>query len=273
MNKMTCNFCEKSLLQTETKKISKNELASIHDKKVCNEDSSKGSNCFEQGSIRCHKCKQFICCIKCEDLMISHVENCKGSEKSRKVIFMCDVDCIECDYVHMPVELGGGIANVKQIICYKDHRIITFCNNYEHMLCATDEGGFWIKYDRRYDDFSKKESIGETICRQIMKEIYPNAKFIKTRHKLLRNEKTNRPLELDLYCEELKIAIEYNGKQHYEYIPFFHKNESNFEYQCERDRIKKQLCEDCDINLIVVPYTCITRKDIQELIKSNINNI
>lgn len=46
--------------------------------------------------------------------------------------------------------------------------------------------------------------------------------------------------EYDFYLPECKILIEFHGIQHYEYIPFFHKNdEINFSDQKYRDRVKK----------------------------------
>ena len=80
--------------------------------------------------------------------------------------------------------------------------------------------------------------------------------FTKTRPNFLKNPKTNRNLELDLYNDTLKIAIEYNGIQHYEYTERFHKTYGDFRRQQERDILKKQLCKDHGVFLIVVYYNC-----------------
>ena len=77
----------------------------------------------------------------------------------------------------------------------------------------------------------------------------------KTRPNWLRCSYSNRPLELDLYNEELKVAIEYNGKQHYEYTPYFHQNEETFKKQLVRDEEKNRICEEMGINLITIPYS------------------
>ena len=63
-----------------------------------------------------------------------------------------------------------------------------------------------------------------------------------------------RNLELDLYNDSLKLGIEYNGIQHYEYTKRFHKTYSDFRRQQERDALKKQLCKENEVTLIVVPY-------------------
>ena len=44
--------------------------------------------------------------------------------------------------------------------------------------------------------------------------------FTKIRPPWLINEEGNR-LEIDMYNEELNLAVEYNGIQHYKYVDFF----------------------------------------------------
>lgn len=56
---------------------------------------------------------------------------------------------------------------------------------------------------------------------------------------------------LDIYIPEYKIAIEYQGAQHYEPIDFFGGQEA-FEKTVERDKRKKQLCEKNNCILIYV---------------------
>jgi len=102
----------------------------------------------------------------------------------------------------------------------------------------------------------KKESRGETECRRVLEKIFKQ-RFIKSRPKFLNNPVTGGRynLELDGYCELLKLAFEYNGRQHYEYTSYFHKNKEDFLNQKYRDVIKKSMCKDNGVNLIEVPYT------------------
>lgn len=60
-------------------------------------------------------------------------------------------------------------------------------------------------------------------------------------------------LELDGYNERLAVAFEHNGKQHYEFLPRFHKTKASFEEQLERDRRKRELCAEHGVSLIEVP--------------------
>ena len=99
----------------------------------------------------------------------------------------------------------------------------------------------------------------ETRCREIFEDIFGGFKFPKSR--------VNKR-ELDGYNEELKIAFEYNGIQHYEYIPFFHRKDPiNLEKQKERDRLKEKMCKEEDIILFVIPYT-IKYENLVEYIKN-----
>ena len=59
---------------------------------------------------------------------------------------------------------------------------------------------------------------------------------------------------IDFYLPEHNIFIEYNGKQHYEYVPYFHKSKEDFERQHSRDRIVRSYCEERGIKLIEIPY-------------------
>lgn len=101
-----------------------------------------------------------------------------------------------------------------------------------------------------------QESKGEIECRHVLEEFF-NKPFPKTRPNFLRNPVTGGDfnLELDCYNSDMKLAVEYNGVQHYKYIPYFHKNYEAFTNQKYRDYMKKNLCEKNHITLIEVPYT------------------
>ena len=89
-----------------------------------------------------------------------------------------------------------------------------------------------------------------------------------------RFKKTRRVLpsgyELDGYNPDLKLAIEYNGGQHYFYVPYFHREQKAFEEQKTRDEIKRKECIELGINLITVHYKLNTFNKIQEYIQSEL---
>ena len=60
---------------------------------------------------------------------------------------------------------------------------------------------------------------------------------------------------MDCYNSDIGLAVEYNGEQHYKYIPFFHQNKEAFKNQLYRDELKRRMCKDAGVTLIEVPYT------------------
>ena len=96
-------------------------------------------------------------------------------------------------------------------------------------------------------------SNGEQICKKVIEEIYEKP-FYTVRPDFLKNPETNRNLELDLYNDELKIAVEYNGKQHYVWPNNIHNSYEKFIKQIRRDQFKVDKCDENGVYLITVPY-------------------
>jgi hypothetical protein len=87
---------------------------------------------------------------------------------------------------------------------------------------------------------------------KIIENIFQNKyKFIKSHPKWLKN-KYDTQLELDGYNEQINIAVEYNGPYHYE--EKYYPNLDAFNNKKESDKIKKTLCKEHNILLIVIPY-------------------
>ena len=120
----------------------------------------------------------------------------------------------------------------------------------------------------------RKDSKGETECRNVVENLFKRP-FPKARPNILKNPISNLNLEFDCYNEELKIGVEYNGIQHYKYVPHFHRTKDSFQNQKYRDHIKKDLCKKNNIILIEVPYNVkienIKSYIITELKKYNFN--
>ena len=115
-----------------------------------------------------------------------------------------------------------------------------------------------------------KDSRSETLMCDILKKLYPENTFKKVRPQWLRNSHTGANLELDAYCEELKLAFEYNGLQHDEFIPHFHNNNiENFKNLQLRDKKKIELCIEHKIKLIIIPseYSYQNPTEMGEFIK------
>lgn len=117
----------------------------------------------------------------------------------------------------------------------------------------------------------EKLSKGERACKEYVEEYFGKS-FTRCRPDFMQNPVTKENLELDLYNEELKLAIEYNGRQHYEYVPFMHTTKESFYSQQYRDLIKQDLCKKNGIELIIVPYK-IPDSEIPRFMENEITKI
>lgn len=95
---------------------------------------------------------------------------------------------------------------------------------------------------------------GEDIVYEVLQEILESEVERNIRPDFLRNPESGKNLELDCYCEEYALAVEYNGVQHYKFPSVYHKTEEEFYNQVYRDRLKKKLCDEAGVYLISVPY-------------------
>lgn len=75
---------------------------------------------------------------------------------------------------------------------------------------------------------------------------------------------------VDLYIPKLGIAVEYHGRQHYEYIEHFYKHFSDFEFSLSLDRKKENYLIEHGIKLVIVPYNKMVKsiEELKELIAS-----
>lgn len=59
-------------------------------------------------------------------------------------------------------------------------------------------------------------------------------------------------LELDFYIEDLKLAAEIQGMQHYSFVQFFHGTKEKFYEQQKRDAVKSSICRERGIRLVEI---------------------
>jgi len=124
---------------------------------------------------------------------------------------------------------------------------------------------------------NEKLSKGEMLCKKAIEDIY-GLPFYCVRPDFLKNPETGRNLELDLYNDKLKLAIERNGEHHYKYPNTFHKTKEEFINQVRRDQYKVEMCDQQGIYLISVPYNVpntypAIRKYIEHFLPENIDKI
>ena len=157
---------------------------------------------------------------------------------------------------------GGRVLSKPNEYINAHNKLKVLCSqHHEFEICFNN-----IKKDRWCSLCSTRKM--ERYTKEIIQKLL-NKKFIKVRPAWLKNKDGNS-LEIDIYNEELKLGIEYNGIQHYEFVSYFHKTIEKFYKLVEDDKLKAELCKKNNINLIVVPYTCI---DIKEFIKKQLDDL
>lgn len=109
----------------------------------------------------------------------------------------------------------------------------------------------------------------ETRCRIILEKLFKSP-FITIRPDFLKYDKTGKNLELDMFNQDLMIALEYDGIHHRKYTEFFHKSEQDFIEQKERDNFKEEKCKELGITLIRVPDT-VKYDDLEIYIKNELD--
>jgi len=111
------------------------------------------------------------------------------------------------------------------------------------------------------------------MCRKFFEELFNNS-FPRYRANWLRN-KSGFKLEFDGYCEELGIAFEHNGIQHYRCVEYFGKD--RFEQLQMNDLRKIEICKEKQIKLIIIPhlFTITKLKNFKSVVKQQLlqNNI
>jgi len=133
----------------------------------------------------------------------------------------------------------------------------------------------FVNNGRRCPKCAMKRS--QKLMTEIVEKLYPNNKFqCDFRPSFLKYNKGSN-LELDMYCEELKLAFEYDGEQHRKYVKCFHKTEQKFIEQQERDVWKDAKCKELGIILIRIPdkdgdicIDCYNPENMETYIKSQI---
>lgn len=112
------------------------------------------------------------------------------------------------------------------------------------------------------------QSRGEEETRAALFRLFGKP-FIKIRPWFIVNPETNRRLELDCHNKELRVAVEFDGKQHLQYPNPFHRTLAEFQAQQRRDAYKTHACAAHGICLVRVPHT-VPRPEIEAFLKQQL---
>lgn len=99
-------------------------------------------------------------------------------------------------------------------------------------------------------------NVRETKLFDSLVKDFPELEFIHS----YRNRKLLDRLELDIFSEKYKIAIEYQGEQHYRPLEIY-GGETRFKKQLELDNLKKEICKNNGILLLEFSYDKNEKQD------------
>ena len=94
----------------------------------------------------------------------------------------------------------------------------------------------------------------ETNLVKIVERIYGKKNVVTAFHPIWAKSDKGVLLEFDIYVPKYRLLIEYNGRQHYEFVRFFHKTLTRFRKQKRRDRQKACLARANGYRLVVIKY-------------------
>lgn len=164
--------------------------------------------------------------------------------------------CFECanDNLRLDIEYVGNYIKERGFTLLSED----YKNNEQSLEIKCPIHG---KFHKRFSKFKEHPNCpfcanGAGVREQACRDIFENSlevKFPNTRCKFLTNPDTGYCLELDGYSEDLRLAFEYDGLQHYEPVDFFGGKEA-YAKRRQLDALKDELCRKEKINLIRIPY-------------------
>ena len=107
-----------------------------------------------------------------------------------------------------------------------------------------------------------KISKGEAV----IKNILDHEKIEYQHGKSFKDCRSKSILPFDFYLKSQNLLIEYDGRQHDEFVEYFHRDMNGFEEQKKRDRIKNKFAVSKQIRLLRINIPHTKKKEIKSLI-------
>lgn len=124
-------------------------------------------------------------------------------------------------------------------------------------------------WDKRYGWAAPIPKKNESRCREIFESIFQKP-FPTIRPNFLKRV-NGYNMELDGYNNDLKLAFEYQGAQHYGFNTRFHRSEKDYNDQVIRDTEKRELCKKANVTLIEIPYR-VRYEKLESYIREQLRN-
>lgn len=197
-----------------------------------------------------------------------------------KITFNCfssGKGCRKCSFIKQADRLRKPFDEVKKAFTDRGYELLSTeyinCDTHLEYRCPKGHLGKITLHDFSSGKGCAKcsQSRSEKLTREIFERIM-SVEFPTIRPDFLKNPKTGYNLELDGYNENLKLAFEYNGEQHYKFKKYFHDTEDAFKIQREHDEFKYKKCVELGITIISIPYTfnCYDPKKLENFIKDEL---
>jgi hypothetical protein len=234
---------------------------------------NQGNWCPKCGTKRAHDLQRFTI-QHCHDIATINNGYCLSTEyvnSDTKYIWKCNENhtwsasyasiainktwCLVCANVKNGKDKRNTIENARNLAhskggeCLSTEYVTAFskltwlcnlCNESWNATYNNIQRGKWCPHCKT----SKTEKEVRSIIEKITGKSFPKRRF----------KLKNKRFELDGYCEELKIAFEYDGEQHFMPVSYW-GGEKGLKKTQERDRFKDHICEEMRILLIRIPYT------------------
>lgn len=182
------------------------------------------------------------------------IKNCKNCNKEFKPNSGTQIYCEDCYMWNRKRLAKKRVKNYKEIKCLIcGTKFVPRAKN--HIFCSKgcrDINSKCIK-EKIYNEIIKPNgttkcgrSFPQMFIYNIIKNNFLNFEWKYDKRNILINPITNKSLEIDIWCKDKNIAIEYDGECHF--APIF--GVKSFEKTKILDKLKNELCKEKGIKLI-----------------------
>lgn len=243
--------------------IEKAEL--IHGKGTYGYDKVEYFNNTSKVLIYCPRCNEYF-----YQVASSHLSGHGCNKCSRRKIIQSTIDKRKQDFIEKATNRFKGIFDYSEIDYINTDIPIKIKDN------RTNQYFYQAPSDHLKASIKRLngDSIGELFIKNWLIEnnlSFKSRKYVKVDNNEF-NIKNIIP-DFILNINNKIIWIEYNGRQHYEFVSYFHKDDGKgFKRQLNRDRFEVTYCLKNDIILINIPYTFNSQDKIEQLLNRVILN-
>ena len=133
----------------------------------------------------------------------------------------------------------------------KKPKVCTVCRHTKKNMKKEEGKSKKPSYKKKPDN---KNTQGELILFHALDRLLKGYDYINHGYYSFLPSPKGHPLQLDRYYPDLKLAFEFDGKQHAEYNKWMHGSKKNFDYYKQCDQLKEENCKKKGITLIRVAW-------------------